>query len=98
MVPFNLQLELGGKLTTLSAEQLDQLADETGFMRYLVRSFNYSGVIYVNIEDEPLPPEEGVGFNLDEAFALEDAKTIAQAIREYNNSRKLNFDQMHFDF
>jgi len=25
-------------------------------------------------------------------------RTIAAAIREYNSSRKLNFDQMHFDF
>ncbi|SDE35739.1 hypothetical protein SAMN05216464_105335 [Mucilaginibacter pineti] len=98
MVPFNLQLEIGGRLTTLSAEQLDQLADETGFMRYQVRSFNHNGVIHVNIEDEPLPPEEAVGFNLDETFALDDVKKIAQAIREYNSSRKLNFDQMHFDF
>lgn len=98
MVPFNLQLELGGRLTTFSAEQLDQLADETGFMRYQVRTFNHRSVVCVNIEDEPLSPEEVIGYGEDEVFTLDEIKAIAAAIREYNSSRKLNFDQMHFDF
>lgn len=98
MVPFNLQLELGGRLTTLSAEQLDQLADEAGFMRYQVRTFNHRSVVCVNIEDEPLSPEEVIGYGEEEVFTIAEIKTIAAAIREYNNSRKLNFDQMHFDF
>jgi hypothetical protein len=30
MIPFNLQLELANKLTTISVEQLDQLTDTVG--------------------------------------------------------------------
>jgi len=98
MVPFNLQLELGGRLTTVSAEQLDQLADETGFMRYQVRTFNHRAVVCVNIEDVPLSPEDVTGYGEDDVFTPEEIKVIAGAIREYCSSRKLNFDQMHFDF
>jgi len=98
MVPFNLQLELNARQVTISAEQLDQLADELGFMRYAVRTFNHSTVIYVNIEDEPLSPEEITGYSLEEVFSLDEVRVISGAIRQYNNSRKLNFDQMHFDF
>lgn len=98
MVPYNFQLELAGKLTTFSADQLDQLADAAGFMRYQVRTFNHRAVIFVNIEAEPLSPEEIIGYSEDETFSLEEVKSIAAAIREYNTSRKLNFDQMAFDF
>ena len=98
MVPFNLQIELNARLVTFSAEQLDQLADNAGFMRYQIRTFNHHSVIYVNIEDEPLEPEDIIGFSEDEVFSLDELRTIAAAIREYNSSRKLNFDQMHFDF
>ena len=98
MVPFNLQVELTNKLTTLSAEQLDQLADADGFMSYQIRTFNDSSIVYVNIEDEPFSPEEIIGYSLDEVFSLEEVKAIAAAIREYNSNRKLNFDQMAFDF
>lgn len=95
MVPFNLQFELGGKLTTFSVEQLEQLADSQGFMRYQVRTFNQGSVIFVNIEDEP---DEVIGYTEEEVFTLDEVKVIAAAIRAYNASRQLNFDQMAFDF
>lgn len=98
MVPFNLQLELANRLTTIAAEQLDQLADTAGFMRYQIRTVNDNSVIYVNIEDGPLPMEEIIGFSDDEVFSLDEVKAIAAAIRQYNSSRNLNFDQMAFDF
>ncbi|MEZ2339231.1 hypothetical protein AB6735_26540 [Mucilaginibacter sp. RCC_168] len=98
MVPFNFQLDISGKLTTLSAEQLDRLADDTGYMRYQIRSFNHSSVIFVKIEDESLTPEDVAGFSEEDVFTVNETKAIATAIREYNSSRKLNFDQMHFDF
>ncbi|HEK22068.1 MAG: hypothetical protein C0191_04700 [Mucilaginibacter sp.] len=98
MVPFNLQFELANKLTTISAEQLDQLADTSGFMRYQVRTFNHNSVICVNIEENSLEPEDVIGFSEDETFTLQEIKAIASAIRTYNSSRQLNFDQMHFDF
>jgi len=98
MVPFNLQIELNARLVTFSAEQLDQLADSAGFMRYQIRTLNHHSVIYVNIEDEPLEPEDIIGFSEDEVLSLDEVRTIAAAIREYNSSRKLNFEQMHFDF
>jgi hypothetical protein len=98
MVPFNLQIELNARPVTFSAEQLDQLADNVGFMRYQIRTFNHHSVVYVNIENEPLEPEDIIGFSEDEVFSLEEVRTIAAAIREYNSSRKLNFDQMDFDF
>jgi hypothetical protein len=98
MVPFNLQLELSNKPTTLSVEQLDQVADRLGFMRYHIRTFNSHSVIYVNIEDNPLEAGEVTGFTEEDVFSPEEVKTIAEAIREHNSSGKLNFDQMHFDF
>ncbi|RKR84635.1 hypothetical protein BDD43_4882 [Mucilaginibacter gracilis] len=98
MVPYNLQIELNARLVTFSAEQLDQLADNAGFMRYQIRTFNHHSVIYVNIEDEPREPEDIIGFSEDEVFSLDEVRTIAAAIRDYNSRRKLNFDQMHFDF
>lgn len=98
MVPFNLQLELNSRLVTLSAEQLDQLADDFGFMRYQIRTFNHSAVIFVNIEDDPLQAESITGYSEDEAFSPDEVNTIAAAIREYNSNRQLNFDQMHFNF
>lgn len=98
MVPFHLLIELQGKQTTLMIEQLDQLTDTIGFMRYQVRSFNHRSVIYVNVGEEPLEPEEIIGFSEEEVFSADEVKVIAVAIREYNSTRKLNFDQMHFDF
>jgi len=98
MVPFNLQLELSNRLVTISAEQLDQLTDTTGFMRYQIRTFNHHSVIFVNLGEEPLSPEDVPGFSEDEAFTLDEVRIIAAAIRQYNSEHKLNFDQMAFDF
>lgn len=98
MVPFHLQLELAQKLTTISAEQLDQLADEMGFMRYQVRTFNQSSVIFVNIEEDDSLTEINIGYSEEAIFSSDDVKAIATAIRQYHNSRKLNFDQIAFDF
>ena len=98
MVPFNLQLEINARLLTISVEQLDQLADNAGFMRYQIRSFNHDTVIFVNIEEEQLPPEVVIGFSEDDVFTLDEIRLIAAAIRQYNSGRKLTFDQMTFDF
>lgn len=100
MVPFNLQFELNGKVTTFSIEQLDPLADAEGYMRYLVRTFNQRSEVYVYVDKEPLAAEEGdsYGFNLDDGFSNAEVKVIAAEIIRYNDSRKLNFDQMAFDF
>jgi hypothetical protein len=98
MVPFNLQIELHARQVTFSVEQLDQLADNVGFMRYQVRTFNHNSVIYVNNGADPLEPGEIIGFSEDEVFSPDEVMAIATAIRGYNSSRKLNFDQMHFDF
>lgn len=98
MVPFNFQLEFNARQITFSAEQLDQLADAAGFMRYRVRTFNDSSIVFVNTEDAHLAPANVAGYSLDEAFTLEQVHAIAQAVREHNSSRKLNFDQMAFDF
>jgi hypothetical protein len=92
MASFNLQLELLSRLTTLSAEQLDPFPDTGGFIRYQVRSFNHRAVIHVHQESEAL------NFCEDEVFSADDVKVITAAIREYHDSRKLNFEQMHFDF
>lgn len=98
MVPFNLQLEINERLLTISVEQLDQLADTIGFMRYQIRTFNYNTVIFVNIEEEQLSPEDIIGFSEDDVLTLDEIKAIATAIRQYNDGRKLKFDQMTFDF
>jgi len=98
MVPFNFQLEFNDRQTSFSAEQLDPLADATGSIRYQVRTFNDSSIVFVNIEDAPLAPEDVAGYSLEDVFTLEQVHAIAQAIRDYNSSRKLNFDQMAFDF
>lgn len=97
-----------------TAEQLDQLADTAGFMRYKVTVGERRSVICVNIEEEPpMPvtmqdaenyyeaihyPEQALAFSEDEVFTPEEVSTIAAEIKAYNNTRKLKFDQMHFDF
>jgi len=80
MVPFNLQIELNARLVTFSAEQLDQLADSAGFMRYQIRTFNHHSVIYVNIEDKSLEPEDIIGFSEDEVFSLDEVRTLPQPL------------------
>jgi len=82
----------------MSAEQLDQLADQEGFMRYQIRTFNHSAVIFVNIEEEPLSPEDIVGFSENDVFTPDEVRLIAVAIRQYNSDHKLSFEQMTLDF
>lgn len=79
-------------------EQLDQLTDTAGFMRYQIRTFNFSSVVHVNVEEVMPGPEEIPGFSEEEVFSTAEVKIIAAAIRDYNSNRKLDFDQMHFDF
>jgi hypothetical protein len=98
MVPFNLQIELNERLVTFSAEQLDQLVDNVGFMRYQIRIFNHYSLIYVNIDNDPLEPGDVIGFSEDDTFSLDEVKVIAAAIRDYNRSHQLNFGQMPFEF
>ena len=114
MVPFNLEFEFEEGRVAGTAEQLDQLADTAGFMRYQVVAGERRSVICVNIEEEPSLPmtpqdaenyyeathyrEQGRGFSEDEVFSAEEVDIIASAIQGYNNSRRLKFDQMHFDF
>lgn len=98
MIPFNLQLELSDRLTTISVEQIDQLADTVGFMQYQIRTFHHNSVVHVNIENEPIAPEEITGYSMDDAFLPDEIKTISAAIRAYNRDQKLSFDQMSFNF
>ncbi|MBS7565515.1 hypothetical protein KHS38_13970 [Mucilaginibacter sp. Bleaf8] len=98
MVPYNLQVELHGHLLNISVEQLDQLADAVGYMRYQIRTAEQRSVILVNIEAEQLLPEDIIGFSEGEVFTLEEIGVIAAAIRQYNSGRRLTFDQLTFDF
>jgi hypothetical protein len=98
MVPFNLQIELNARLVTFSAEQLDQLADKLGFMRYQIRTFNHSSVVFVYTGAGLPESGDPTGFSEEAVFSAEEVIVMATGIREYNNSRKLNFDQLHFDF
>jgi len=114
MVPFNLEFEFEDRLVAGTAEQLDQLADTAGFMRYQVTAGERRSVICMNMEEEtqtPMTspdaenhyesihyPEQLSDFDEDEVFTPEEVGVIAAAIKAYNNSRALKFDQMHFDF
>ncbi|NCD68001.1 hypothetical protein [Mucilaginibacter agri] len=98
MVPFNLQIELGARPVTFSVEQLDPLADMAGFMRYQVRTFRDCAIVFVNVEEEQMLPDDLIGFSEDEVFTPPEVNVIAQAIRQYHDSRNWNSDQMVFDF
>lgn len=114
MVPFNLEFEFGDGLVSGTAEQLDQIADAEGFMRYQITTGERRSVICVNIEEEPPRPltgqgaenyyeaihypEHTPGFSEEEVFNTQEIETIAAVIEDYNNSRRLKFDQAHFDF
>jgi hypothetical protein len=98
MVPLNLQVELHGQLLTISVEQLDQLPDAVGYMRYQVRTAEQRSVVLVNLEAEQLFPEENIGLSEDDVFTPDETSVIAAAIREYNSGRRLTFDQLTFDF
>lgn len=113
MVPFHLEFDFGDGLVAGTAEQLDQLADAEGYMRYQITVEERRSVVCVNIEQEtPLPltaqdaenyeaihyPEQLSGFSQDDVFNTKEVETIAAVIKDYNNSRRLKFDQAHFDF
>jgi len=114
MVPFNLEFEFVEGQVAGTAEQLGQLTDTVGFMRYQVTAGERRSVICMNMEEEPptpvtVPnaenyyeaihyPEQLSDFDENEAFTPEEVGVIAAAIKAYNSSRKLKFDQMHFDF
>ncbi|WP_345947729.1 hypothetical protein ABDD95_12805 [Mucilaginibacter sp. PAMB04274] len=114
MVPFNLEFEFEGGHVAGTAEQLDQLADTAGFMRYQVIAGERRSVVCVNIEEGPRQPvtardaedhyeavhypEHDPGFSEDDVFTAEEVGVIVTAIRAYNDSRMLKFDQMNFDF
>jgi hypothetical protein len=100
MVPFHLELELENRLVTLTAEQLDRLADEDGFIRFDVRSSERRAVIHVNMEDQPVSfttaqdaeayfeavhyPETLPAFSTDDDFTADEVRLIAKTIRQYN--------------
>lgn len=98
MVPFNLQLELSDKLTTISAEQLDHLADTSGFIRFQIRTFQDTAIVYVNVEADQLLPDDIAGYSDTDIFSVTEIAAIAGAIRQHCSDRTLNFDQMAFDF
>lgn len=88
MVPFNLELEFADGELACTAEQMDQLADTSGFMRYQVTTAKRRAIVFVNIEEEsqrPVTaqdaesyyeasyyPEQVPGYSKDEVFTLEE--------------------------
>lgn len=110
MVPFNVELELGNKALTITAEQLDRLADEDGFIRFDITAGENRSVIYVNMEDELPPPatpqdaeahfealhypEHLPAFSLEDVFSPDEVRTIGKAIRDYD--RGLQSDKSMF--
>ncbi|WP_345952933.1 hypothetical protein [Mucilaginibacter sp. PAMB04168] len=114
MVPFNLEFEFEEGHVAGTAEQLDQLTDTVGFMRYQVTAGERRSVICINMEEEsPTPvasrdaenhyeavhyPEQLSSFSEDEVFTPEEVSMIAAEIKVYNQTRSPKFDQMHLDF
>lgn len=114
MVTFNLEFEFEEGQVAGTAEQLDQLTDIAGFMRYQIAAGERRSVICMNVEEEPpMPltvqdaenyyeaihyPEQLSDFDEDEVFTPEEVVVIAATIKAYNKTRSLKFDQMHFDF
>jgi hypothetical protein len=114
MVPFDIEVEIEDKSATASAEQLSQLADTEGFIRYRVTMGERASVVYVSIENELRQiitrqdaeayfeainyPEQVFAYTEDDVFTLEEARIIGAAIRQYNRSQNLNFDQLDFPF
>jgi hypothetical protein len=114
MVPFNIAIEMQDKSATAQAEQLNQLADNEGFMPYRIAIGERFSVIYVNIENDVRPPitrqdteayfeaihypEQVFAYTEDDIFTLEEARIIGATIRQYNRSQNLNFDQLQISF
>jgi hypothetical protein len=107
MEPFQLTAELTNKPVAITAEQLDRLADEDGFIRFDVSCDERRSLIFVNVgNDLPLLtpedaeayfqalyyPEQVTGFSEEDIFSLEEVKTIAEAIRQCNRKLKTSSD------
>jgi hypothetical protein len=67
---------------------MDQLADDAGFMRYQIRTFNQHSVMFVNMEALPLSPDFLIGFSEDDGFTPGEVKVISAAIRDEHSNRK----------
>ena len=114
MIPFDLEVLLENGTVTIMVEQLGQLADTGGFMRYGIRAGKRTSVIWVNIEDEVPPlitpqdaeayfeaihyPEQLIAYTQEEVFTIDEVRTIGSAIRLYNRPRNLRFDQLDLEF
>lgn len=97
MIPFPIEIEWQNVPVSLLAEQLDNLADEEGFIRFDVRSERRRAVIFVSVEVLPLPPTippdqennfEALHYNhrtgpfsFDEIFTEGEVERIGKAIR-----------------
>lgn len=102
MVPFQVAIELEEQPVSLLVEQLDQLADEEGFVRFDVRAAERRAVIFVNTEDNLKPPltpqeaevyfeaihypEQEAAFSFSGDFTPAEVRLIGQAIREHNSA------------
>ncbi|MGY3212473.1 hypothetical protein [Mucilaginibacter sp. HD30] len=92
VVPFQVEIEWQQMPLSLQAEQLDNLADEEGFIRFDVRAGERRAAIFVNIEVhaqvlenhyETLQyPEKSGDFSFDKTLAAGEITLIGQAIRE----------------
>lgn len=104
MVPFQIEIEWQHLPLSLLAEQLDNLADEEGFIRFDVREGARRAVIFVNVEAQPqIPamqdpenyyealhyPEHPGAFSFDNTFAAGEIRLIGEAIRQ-------QFTEQHF--
>jgi hypothetical protein len=114
MVPFHLELDFGDGLVAGTAEKLNQLTDAEGYMRYQITVGERRSIVCVNIEEgTPLPltaqdaenyyeaihyTEHVAGFSEEEVFSADEVGVIVTAISAYNDSHRLTFDQIHFDF
>jgi hypothetical protein len=106
MVPFDVELEFENKPLTITAEQLDRLADEDGFIRFDITTGERRSVIYVNMEEElPQPvtrqnpethfeavhyPEHLPAFSLDDVFTLDEVRIIGKAISDHDRGLQSN--------
>lgn len=106
MVPFQIELELAANPVDITAEQLDRLADEDGFIRYNVTCSERRSVIFVNVENDlPLVtpqdaeayfeavhyPEQVSSFSEEEVFSADEIIAIGDAIRKYNRGLNTRF-------
>lgn len=99
MVPFQIEIEWQNTLVNLIAEQLDNLADEEGYIRFDVRNARRGSVIFVSMEHQPPMLEDSqsqdshfeslyysqqyTAFSFDETFVAGEIVCIGRAIREH---------------